>query len=626
MSKKKHNQLLSTLLISLGITVFFSVRYIYVLPFSGFNQVFNTETVATVFSFLIYFNEPINFPLGKIGGLTFPYFDANVGNVGAIPLFAIPLKILSRVIPYLKTFDYLVLINLVSCFVTAFFAQKILLASGVKHRGVLILGAAITASSYGMFIRAANLQAFCILSFPLLMAWIYAMLLTLNRRGWSGIQITATLIIFPTCALADNYTLFALLLGTSVLIAVELIEAYFSGDKYSKYRVILLFSYAFFGLLLSILVLYVIGMYPLPSASFNFTSYDFGMGGRLHVADLFSLVLIPEGLATNNTLSTAFILKGINFPFTTAVLSEGQQEGVAYVGTAAMLLIVFLILNKILSFIRNKSLMLRLKSNQYQYATKSPWAKLIFSGAVVYAFSLGYELHILGNALPSFVLMPAALLADLFPSTYNIRAPGRLAILLTLLICLHLVKSFSDWYERREWQAQKTDKVMVSSVSVTTNILVLFFLSIHLLDILPFMRPVTPQRVATLGGVYTMQEVETLRQLSNQYKAVLIAPNWRAGLVWQTQSYALSYYLGIHSNLYLIARTSAKHDMRIARDMHLLESGEWRTLIEEYGDDILFAIRHEDAIRLGAKIRTDFTELKVGPVSLWSFKKIPNKN
>ena len=74
----------------------------------------NFELLGFYGRYLIYAQEPIAFPLGIIKGLSFPFND--VANImrGPIPLFAIPIKVLSKICPPLGEFYYFVLAELLS--------------------------------------------------------------------------------------------------------------------------------------------------------------------------------------------------------------------------------------------------------------------------------------------------------------------------------------------------------------------------------------------------------------------------------------------------------------------------------------------------------------------------------
>ena len=603
--------------VALGIAFLFSLRFLDGLPFSGFSKVFNQETVATLASFLMFAQEPWSFPIGTIKGLAFPFTDGNIGNVGAIPLFAIIFKALGKVVPYFQTFDYFVLIDVLSCFLTAYFAQKILMSLGVRQFSLRFLGALLTGASFLVFTRSAWTQPFCIVAFPLFTIWIYAMLRTLQRGKWKPSQDIAILSIYPIAALVDNYSLFAILLGTSVILVRELYEVGFGGGPESRNRCLRLLLLCIFGPALSVLALYVIGMFPLPSVPQTFSSYDFGMGGRYHVADLLSLIL-PAG----SELGTPSLLGSFGFPFTTNLLADGQYEGVAYIGTSALLIWSLLAVIWLFSLPKDRfgggSQIVSIKSRLALY---SPWKKAGWASLCVFIFSLGYELHILGQAFPSFFGMPAAWIADRFPAVYNIRAQGRLASMLSLFLILEGVRRLSVWCESRSWQSQgdqpKRKDITVISVVICLTV-------IHLVEVSPLLKPVPVQPSHPIGG-WTTDEIERIKRISSGHDAILISPSWREGLDWQVGIYSLAYYSGIRSNIYLIARTLPEHNARIARDLDWVINGKWDLLIEDYGDKILFAIPVSSADTLRSRMIEHYEEVLIGPVSVWAKRQKQNR-
>jgi len=119
--------------IAILIAAIFSIRFIECLPFSNDTRVFNEETAPTTISYLIYAKEDFSFPIGGIKNIGFPFSDGNVGNVGAIPLFAIAFKALGKLLPYFQTFDYFVFIEIFSSFFTAYFALKIFTMLGIGN-------------------------------------------------------------------------------------------------------------------------------------------------------------------------------------------------------------------------------------------------------------------------------------------------------------------------------------------------------------------------------------------------------------------------------------------------------------------------------------------------------------
>lgn len=610
------SKLVHPVTVALAVTVLFSIRFVFCLPFLGATRIFNPETITTLTSFLIFAQEPWSFPLGAIKGLTFPFSDANIGNVGAIPLFAIAFKTLGKFIPYFQTFDYFVLVEIISCFLTALFSQFILRTLGVHHAGFRSLGALLTGSAFLLLTRSEWLQPFCVVAFPLFTAWIYAMLLVLQRGGWAFKQDLVILSIFPLAALVDNYSLFGILLGTSVLLVREAIEGFFGGHSASWNRSLRILFFCVLGAVLSVLALYLIGMFPLPPVPRTFTSYDFGMGGRFHGADLLS-----PWMAVANTLVSVFpepsLLGRLNFPISTDLFVAGQYEGVAYVGTAVLFLWIFIAVRWLLSVGKRFTIDLQAEVSMHsRLSLYAPWKKVGIACCFVFVFSLGYELHILGHAFPDFSGMPAAWIADRLPSIYNIRATGRLAPLLSLFLILEAVRQLNAWYV--SGATNESSRVSVRGRRLATGVIAAL-VAIHLVEIAPLLRPIPVQPSVPIGGIYTEKEIAAAKSLGSKHDVVLIAPSVRAvETKWTTEAFSLAYYLGLRSNLYYLARTDPQHDIRIATDLDRIVRGEWDLLVKEYGEKVLFAIPISRAEVLRPRMIDRYQETQIGAVSLWA--------
>ncbi len=601
--------------IAAGVAVLFSIRFLYCLPFSGFTRGFNYETVTTLVSFLIFAQEPWSFPVGVIKDLAFPYEDANIGNVGALPLFALSFKALGTVASYFQTQDYFILVEILSCFLTAFFAQKILASIGVPGKLLRALGALLTGTSFLLLTRSEWLQPFCVVSFPLFMAWIYAMLLALRRGSWSLREDVAAVLIFPLAALIDNYALFGMLLGTSALLVFELYEAILGGLRSSWNRVFRIFFFCIAGSTLSLLALYAIGMYPLPAVPNTFTSYDFGMGGRYHVADLFA-PLIPFAKQAGTFPESSLAAK-LHFPFDTGQLGPGQYEGIAYVGTPVLLVLMATAVAWVVSL---QQKILAGKTNAAttpgRLIVGAPWKKVGFASLGVFFFSMGYELVILGEAFPGFSGMPAAWIADRFPAVYNFRAPGRLASLLSLFLILESVRRLSLWNTKMATQSQGAHSRTVTSVAYAV---IIGLAAIHLIEISPYLKPVPSQPLHPVSGAYSIKDVEKLQQLGKTHQVVLISPSVRAAEVnWTSHAFALVYYSGLRSNLYYLARTIPAHEAKISADMYKVANGDWEPLLAEYGNNILFAIPSAQSDKLRSRMEIGFEETLIGPISVWA--------
>lgn len=607
--------LTSPIAVAFGIAALFSIRFLNCLPFSGSTRVFNYETVATLISQLIFAREPWSFPLGAIRDLTFPFTDANVGNVGALPLFAVGFKALGTLIPYFATFDYFVLVEILSCFLTAYFAQKILELLGVGRPSLRATGGLVSATSFILLTRSESLQPFCVVSFPLFSAWIYGMLLTLRRPAWLPAQDLLVLSMFPMAALLDNYSLFGMLLGTAGLLVRESYEAFFGGLPSSRNRVLRMLFFCAGGVALSLLSLYMIGMYPLPALPNNFTSYDFGMGGRYHGADL----LAPWIPVANKVaaLPETSLLGRLGFLLTTDDLGRGQYEGVAYVGTPMLLLWIALAIGWLRTrpgSIRSGCAITGLPSARLPI--QSPWKKVGIASLLVFIFSLGYELFICGRSFPEFSGMPAAWIADRFPSVYNIRATGRLATLLSIFLILEGIRRLHAWGATPDPDASRRHArpapwaVTVAVVAICVT---------HLVEIAPLLHPVPAQVLHPVGGVFSGAEADKLRHLGKGYEAILISPSVRAAEVnWATAAFSLAYHMGLRSNLYYLARSLPEHEAKLTTDLNRITRGDWDPLVSEYGDRVLFAIPLEQAKTLRSKVGSRFQETVVGPVSLWN--------
>ena len=613
---KQHHHMSSILAhpvtVAIGVTLLFASRFFNCLPFSGFTREFNYETAATLISYLVFTQEPWSFPLGTIKGLTFPFEHANVGNVGAIPLFALCFKALGTIFTYFKTFDYFVLLDLLSCFLTAFLSQKILGTLGVHRTALRALGALLTGASFLIFTRSAMLQSFCVVAFPLYAAWVYAMLLTLQRGTWKLRHDLIILSLFPIATLLDNYTFFALLLGTSALFFREIYEALLGGlhASWNRTRRILFISVG--GVLLSILALYTIGMYPLPPIPAAFTSYDFGMGGRYHVADLFG-PWIPVANAVS-PFPESSLLARLGFSLTTDNLGPGQYEGVAYVGTP--ILFLWIVLGSIWIISLPKQMLNRSSHVgvvRGRLVLYSPWQKVGLASLVVFLFSLGYELHALGHGYPGYSGMPAAWIADRFSAIYNLRAPGRLASLLSFFLIIEGIRRFSVWSENISWQEGTKRRFLLMYCLIG-----LLFL-VHLIEISPFLRPIPALPSHPIGNIYSEEEIAQLKQIGTNHDIAMIAPSVEAtGVRWTTEAFSLAYYLGLRSNIFYIARSLPEQRLKIAKDLVRILNGHWPSLEMEYGRNILFAspIKHAETLR--PSVSSNYTETIVGPVSLWS--------
>ncbi|CAI8285068.1 MAG: Uncharacterised protein [Gammaproteobacteria bacterium] len=355
-------------------------------------------------------------------------------------------------------------------------------------------------------------------------------------------------------------------------------------------------------------------MFPLPSIPPTFTSYDFGMGGRYHVADLFSTWL-PAANGTTAYFREPSLLGRLDFPISTKLLADGQYEGVAYIGTSALLIWSLLAVIWLVSLCKKRlGSAVQIVSMKSRLTLYSPWKKVGLATVCVFIFSLGYELHILGQTFPSFSGMPAAWIADRFPAVHNIRAQGRLASMLSIFLILEGVRQLSVWFDYRSQQLHRGQPQSRDYLAISITV---FVTAIHVLEVSPFLKSIPVQPSHPIGG-WTTDEIAKIKRISAGRDAIMISPSWREGLEWEIDIYSLAYYSGLRSNINLIARTLPERDVRIARDLDKTIKGEWDMLLEEYGDKILFAIPISRADALRSRMSNRYSEVQIGPFSLWT--------
>ncbi len=103
----------------------------------------NFESLGYYGRYLIYARESLGFPIGVIKGLSFPFADAANIMRGPITLFAVPLKVLSKMYPPLAEFYYFVSVELLSSFFSALFAWGLVREFNVKSFWAKLLAATL---------------------------------------------------------------------------------------------------------------------------------------------------------------------------------------------------------------------------------------------------------------------------------------------------------------------------------------------------------------------------------------------------------------------------------------------------------------------------------------------------
>jgi len=594
------------ILIALGVGAMFSLQFLFAFPFSGYVLVGNYETYATKVSFFLYAKEEFSFPFGFIRSLAAPFQEANIGNVGALPLVALTAKILGKGFPYFQTFDYFVFVEIFSCVVLTYFAVKIIVRLGVDH--VLFQVACGVFVGLSFLIVARDNQTFCVVAMPVYAGFFYYAMSLLVERTWKLSRALPFVLLFPVAILLDSYAFIAIVLASVVMSMICFFETIVWCGEKLLIRSAQVSGSLVIGCILALVSLVLIGMYPLPQAGDVFTSYDGGMGGRWHVADLFAPIILHE--------RSFFAWEQL--PFTTADLSGGQYEGVGYIGTALIALWVVVSGGMVRQWVVNRK---RPFLNQIRVIRRSrrrpmsPWKKVGLGTVVVFLFSLGYQLTIFGIPLVEFAGMPAALAADLLPPLYNFRAPGRWMSMFSLFLIIWTVKVLFDISKsvgmsnssKSIWGAGFSKKLLMITVVV------------HLVEISPLLYPRPAEAAMPIGGAYTNAEVEQLRLLGEKHSMVLIAPGVPRRM-WTTEAFSAAYYLGLKSNLYYVGRPIPQNRHKIRSDLQLVLAGQWEPLNHEYGDHILIALSHPYAEVIREKVAGRYKEVIIGPLSLWKLK------
>ena len=106
-------------------------------------------------AWMFYRKAEWGFPLGVFTGYSYPE-TVSIGLTGSIPLFAIPFKMISGLLP--DTFQYFGIWLLMCYILQAVFGYKLLQAIGVKDKFNLMLGACFMVLSYSFLDRIAHMN------------------------------------------------------------------------------------------------------------------------------------------------------------------------------------------------------------------------------------------------------------------------------------------------------------------------------------------------------------------------------------------------------------------------------------------------------------------------------------
>jgi len=562
-------QLLIPFLIALIPAAIFSIRYIHVFPFSNDVQERSYEAIGYWGNYLEFAKEPFSFPLGKIKGLTYPFQDANVGNSAVIATFGIPFKLLGKIFPIFQTVFYFNLIEILSVFFSAFFSIRILKFFNITDRIFLLLTGLLIGLSPALLFKSHGPVPPVIFGYALLVGWGYYWLVYLTRPFTIRIALPA-LLIFPITALTDNYALFSQLMLTGFLFLIFLADAVIGQLREAWYRVIKTAIMIPVAIAASLFSLFLIGMFPLPRVPGYFTTFDHGMGGRYHGADLFS-VFTPHGFDPKSGIFTFNSIPSfLGFPVNTSIWESGQYEGVAYLGTAAILLFLIACLGaRKSSLIKGTSLSFRSFNLPISIVIS-----FFISTLLLYVLSWGYALRVFGHELKFLPLSPAGLLAEIHDLIKNFRGMGRLSYPFSVVLILSSLgivykKYFIFWKNGRK---------------ITFFIVVVGLL---LIESYPFIKPLHAAVPKPLIEFFNSAESNEIRKIISNRLAVFIPCDFENDNSMSEFSFAISYISEPPISFSYIARTVESHEYKRTLDNNRLLSGGFVEHFEEYPNSVV---------------------------------------
>jgi hypothetical protein len=565
-----------SILLGAVLATVFAYRWQFGFPFWHETVNPNYETFATYGSYLIFAREKFHFPFGQISGLGYPLQSVNIGTTGCIPLLALLFKFLGLIFgDKISQLNYVPIAEITAVGFSSWLIARFLELNQVRHRLVQAFAATLIALSHPLIMRSLWGAHFDVLAFPLFLAWFYAVFRwgSGDRRG----ELTLILLL-PIAALVDFYACIGIILMTCGALVVQ---ALFNVKL--ALRVGLKCA---LGLALTLVCLYLIGMYPAPEIGFKFSSFDFGLGGRYHVGDLLGPFIAQKELVPT-ILGTALAAQ-LGYPWTSDRLSPGQFVGISFVGTAGL---VFFVLSMIFAFYKFRSYFLKakvfaslafFKSSYWSKPAISPWILICGGVFIAYVYSLGFLVHLMGHPLESIPLTPAGILTELVPTLFNIRAHGRLMIPSTMLVILGsavLISPFLEVLTRRQNQL------------LTAGIATLMI--IHIVEVGPVLANPLIKNREQFPIQYSVEEANLHRRIFQNSQAIFFAPTVKAAdQRWVKEAYSLAATTNIPSNIFYLARPSLSDLAIINSDLQDILHGRLTSLYKRYGH--ITIILHSD--------------------------------
>ena len=560
------------------------------------------EWVGFYGRYLIYARESIGLPIGIIKGLSFPFAD--VANIirGPIPLFAIPLKILSKIFPPLAEFYYFGLVEIISVFFSALFAWGIAREFNVRLFWSKLLAAVLCGLSVSMLHRSSLYfgNTVLVMHTPLYLgcAYFYVRLYKRQYRKWKeGLLLVC---IFICASLVGYYIFVGMAMGVACCLTVHLLEMLLRSRERKRLfrRTLPIIIACMIGVLAGILIQNSLGntrnldkvniSMILDSRYVSSWPYGGGMGGGFHVADALSVIIPPEDnekLPANKRLGPTAYLAHLGFPVTTGDLQDGQYEGFAYAGTIPIGLWMAVIIAGIVAFLKQRRMILtrmRLQMIARFRSTRNNDLLIRALGTscvALYLISWGYIIHICGHRIYN-MLTPSFIMTTLIPEFMYSRSLGRFALPFSLFVILTAITLFERHVGVRLYEAGRRGRIAFAIIAVTLVVA-------HVYEVSGYLRQTEEVTKGNeIANIFSDADVATIKKTVKNKAAIMIVPEFLFNIEWTKISYSLAF----HGNIPISGATigppgeSPRDYLQYARDANAIMAGKLRDIVTKYGN------------------------------------------
>jgi len=585
---------------SIIVTCIFSIRWGNCLPFSGYTPAFDdVEDVGYLGRYLIYAGESFNFPLGEILNLSFPFKDANIA-IGSLPLFAIPLKLLSKWFPQLITVNYFIFTEIIAVFISAILTGNLFTLFKVRSFLILLLGITLTSLSFPLLYRSSSYfgVTFIVLNTPVYLAFMYAYIrLYYCPNDWKMQLLLCS--IYSIAALIDYYLLLGICILSCLFIIFNLCEYLLTKRIDNGKRLAYLVTSIFLGISLSFGIQSIIGndknlespTISLLEGRYKNENYGGGLGGGYHVADVLSIFVSPGGDEVEKKgkrCGPESYLKKLGFPMTTEILGNGQNEGFSYIGTTSVIILLLLVtisIYKLKNNWRHILIKAQLRINSNILLKKQLFSILMIAGIstlIVYIISWGYIIHIAGVRLNS-IPTPTLIIATFWTKFMFARSIGKLALPFTLFVIFYAVILLNKQFEGYIFSKNPLNRKL-------TSIVIIFFTIFHVSEIWGYLKK--PENIIhgnEITNVFEVNDQMEIKNITENKRAIMVVPEMLNSMNWAKICYALSFYskIPVSSATIGFPGEPAKHLARYRNDIKLIERGEIQKIVNRYGNIVI---------------------------------------